>query len=73
MSAERNRELLTQWYTALEEGDWQTISDMHADDVVYYMVGTTPVSGKLEGKAECSRRNDQQKTTGPTGPRRSSF
>ena len=55
MSAERNRELLTQWYTALEEGDWQTISDMHAEDVVYYMVGTTPVSGKLEGKAECLR------------------
>ena len=27
MSTERNRELLTQWYTALEEGDWQTISD----------------------------------------------
>ena len=53
MSTERNRELLTQWYTALQEGDWQTISDMHADDVVYYMVGTTPVSGKLEGKAEC--------------------
>ena len=53
MSVERNRQLLTQWYTALQEGDWQTISDMHADDVVYYMVGTTPVSGKLEGKAEC--------------------
>lgn len=53
MGAQRNRELLTQWYTALEQGDWETIGDMHADDVVYYMVGSTPVSGKLEGKDEC--------------------
>ena len=68
MSVERNRQLLTQWYTALQEGDWQTISDMHADDVVYYMVGTTPVSGKLEGKAECLGEMINKKLLGQLVP-----
>ena len=68
MSIERNRQLLTQWYTALQEGDWQTISDMHADDVVYYMVGTTPVSGKLEGKAECLGEMINKKLLGQLVP-----
>ena len=68
MGAERNRELLTQWYTALQEGDWETISDMHADDVVYYMVGSTPVSGKLEGKDECLGEMINKKLLGQLVP-----
>lgn len=68
MGAERNRELITQWYTALQDGDWQTISDMHADDVVYYMVGSTPVSGKLEGKDECLGEMINKKLLGQLVP-----
>ena len=68
MGAERNRELLTQWYTALENGDWETIADMHADDVVYYMVGTTPVSGKLVGKDECLGEMINKKLLGQLVP-----
>ena len=68
MGAERNRELITQWYTALQAGDWQTISDMHADDVVYYMVGSTPVSGKLEGKDECLGEMINKKLLGQLVP-----
>ena len=68
MGAERNRELIAQWYTALQDGDWQTISDMHADDVVYYMVGSTPVSGKLEGKDECLGEMINKKLLGQLVP-----
>lgn len=68
VGAERNRELITQWYTALQDGDWQTISDMHADDVVYYMVGSTPVSGKLEGKDECLGEMINKKLLGQLVP-----
>lgn len=68
MGAQRNRELLTQWYTALEQGDWETIGDMHADDVVYYMVGSTPVSGKLEGKDECLGEMINKKLLGQLVP-----
>jgi len=68
MGAQRNRELITQWYTALQDGDWETISDMHAEDVVYYMVGTTPVSGKLEGKDECLGEMINKKLLGQLVP-----
>jgi ketosteroid isomerase-like protein len=68
MGAQRNRELITQWYTALQDGDWETISDMHADDVVYYMVGSTPVSGKLEGKDECLGEMINKKLLGQLVP-----
>ena len=53
MGAKENRELIERWYRALEAGDFDTIADMHHDDVVYNLVGTTPVSGRWIGKAEC--------------------
>jgi len=68
VGAQRNRELITQWYTALQDGDWETISDMHAHDVVYYMVGSTPVSGKLEGKDECLGEMINKKLLGQLVP-----
>ena len=53
MSAVENRALIERWYLALASGDWQTVSDLHAEDVVYQMLGTTPVSGTLVGKDQC--------------------
>ena len=53
MSTEDNRRLIERWYEALAAGDFQTIFDMHHDDVVYNMVGNTPVSGRIYGKNAC--------------------
>jgi len=64
MSAVDNRKLIENWYEALAAGDWDTIADMHADDVVYNMVGTTPVSGRLVGKEECIGEMIGQKLLG---------
>ena len=53
MSVEDNRKLIEKWYRALAEGDFETIFDMHHEDVVYNMVGNTPVSGRIYGKDAC--------------------
>ena len=47
MSVEENKELIKKWYIALEQGDFDTIYDMHHEDVVYNMLGNTPVSGRI--------------------------
>ena len=53
MGIEENRELIEKWYIALEQGDFETIYKMHHDDVVYNMLGNTPVSGRIYGKDAC--------------------
>ena len=55
MSTTENRRLVERWYQALAEGDFETIFDMHHDDVVYNMVGNTPVSGRIYGKEACCK------------------
>ena len=61
MSAEANRQLITRWYEALAAGDFDTIFAMHHDDVVYNMIGNTPVSGRLHGKEACCNSMIAQK------------
>ena len=53
MGVEENRELIEKWYIALERSDFETIYNMHHDDVVYNMLGNTPVSGRIYGKDAC--------------------
>jgi ketosteroid isomerase-like protein len=53
LGSQENRQLIERWYHALEEGDFETLADLHADDVVYNLIGTTPVSGRWIGKEEC--------------------
>jgi len=53
MSVEENRRLVERWYAALAAGDFETIYALHHDDVVYNMVGNTPVSGRIYGKEAC--------------------
>tara|TARA_Y100001970_G_scaffold247541_1_gene316341 strand:+ start:85 stop:546 length:462 start_codon:yes stop_codon:yes gene_type:complete len=55
MSAEENKELIKKWYIALEQGDFNTIYDMHHEDVVYNMLGNTPVSGRIYGRDACCK------------------
>jgi ketosteroid isomerase-like protein len=52
-SVAENRALITRWYEALAAGDFEAIFEMHHDDVVYNMVGNTPVSGRIHGKEAC--------------------
>lgn len=48
-----NIALATRYYEALAAGDFDTLADLHSDDVAFNLLGTTPVSGRWEGKAEC--------------------
>lgn len=48
-----NIALVTRYYEALAEGDFDALAALHSDDVVFNLVGSTPVSGRWEGKAEC--------------------
>lgn len=48
-----NIALATRYYQALAEGDFEALADLHSDDVVFNLLGSTPVSGRWEGKAEC--------------------
>lgn len=41
------------YYQALADGDFDALAALHADDVVFNLVGQTPVSGRWEGKEEC--------------------
>jgi len=52
---EENRRLVERWYQALAAGDFETIFDMHHENVVYNMVGNTPVSGRIYGKQACCK------------------
>ncbi|WP_299195480.1 nuclear transport factor 2 family protein [uncultured Erythrobacter sp.] len=48
-----NRKVAEQFYIALEEGDFDTLAALHSEDVAFNLLGSTPVSGRWEGKAEC--------------------
>lgn len=51
--ADANRAVGEAFYRALEDGDFDALAALHSDDVVFNLVGSTPVSGRWEGKAEC--------------------
>lgn len=51
MSREQNIELLNRYFSAMSAGDWETVEAMYHDDIVVHMAGSTPASGRLEGKA----------------------
>ncbi len=48
-----NIALAETYYQALADGDFDYLAALHADHVVFNLVGQTPVSGRWEGKAEC--------------------
>lgn len=48
-----NIALAERYYRALEDGDFEALADLHHEDVIFNLVGSTPVSGRWEGKAEC--------------------
>ncbi len=50
MSASENRKMVEKWYTALSEGDFDSMMAMHPDDVVFNLFGNTPLSGRFVGK-----------------------
>lgn len=50
MSRDDNRRLIERYYTAAQEGDRDTLFDLHAEDVVINRVGRTPISGRTESR-----------------------
>ncbi|MEL7199942.1 MAG: nuclear transport factor 2 family protein [Pseudomonadota bacterium] len=50
---EANIAVAKRFYEVLAAGDFEALAALHSDDVVFNLVGSTPVSGRWEGKAEC--------------------
>lgn len=48
-----NRRLIESYYRALASGDFDTVRGLHHAEVVYNMLGATPVSGRWIGKQAC--------------------
>lgn len=53
MKAEENRRIIERYYRSLAEGDAETFSSLHTEDVVFNILGNTPFSGRFVGKTEC--------------------
>ncbi|MDG2362164.1 MAG: nuclear transport factor 2 family protein [Hellea sp.] len=47
---EAQKKLVKEWYRALEAGDADAMLAVQRDDVIYNVHGTTPVSGRFQGK-----------------------
>lgn len=47
---EAQKNLVKEWYRALEAGDADAMLAVQRDDVIYNVHGTTPVSGRFQGK-----------------------
>jgi hypothetical protein len=48
-----NIAVATRFYEALAAGDFDALAALHSDDIIFNLVGTTPVSGRWEGKDVC--------------------
>ncbi len=51
MSRQQNIDLVNRYFQAMHDNDWATVEAMYHDDIVNHMAGTTPASGRIEGKA----------------------
>ena len=49
----RNIALIERYYRTLAAGAFDALATLHAEDVAFNLVGSTPVSGRWEGRAEC--------------------
>jgi uncharacterized protein len=50
MTRQQNIDGINRYFTAMSAGDWATVEAMYHDDIVIHLAGTTPASGRLEGK-----------------------
>ncbi len=50
MGRQQNIDDLNRYFQAMSDSDWVTVEAMYHDDIVVHMAGTTPASGRLEGK-----------------------
>ena len=51
MSRQENIDLLNRYFQHMHDGEWAAAEGMYHDNIVVHMLGTTPASGRLEGKA----------------------
>ena len=45
-----NKKIILEFYTALENSDFETLNTLWHDDVTLTLIGSTPVSGSFKGK-----------------------
>ena len=49
MSTEETRAVIRKWFALLEKGNEAGLIEMIADDVRYHLIGSTPLSGEVNG------------------------
>ncbi len=57
MADHPNAELLRKGYEAFDKGDIAALTDMFAEDVVWHVTGTSPISGVHRGREAVLRRS----------------
>lgn len=50
MSRQQNIDNLGHYFQAMRDNDWDTVEAMYHEDIVIHMAGSTPASGRLDGK-----------------------
>ena len=73
MGAKENRETIERYYHALANGDFEALAAIHSDDVVFNLVGQTPVSGRFVGKNVCFGEVISEKVLGALVPGKFKF
>ncbi len=51
MSRQQNIDLINRYFQRMHDGEWAEAEAMYHDDIVVHMLGTTPASGRLDGKS----------------------
>lgn len=68
MSRQKNIDLLNRYFQLMHDGDHAGVEDMYHDDIVVHLAGTTPASGRLEGKAAVTDKLIAQQVHGALVP-----
>lgn len=53
IETEKNRRTVETYYQSLAAGNFKTFVSLHVEDVVFNLVGKTPVSGRFVGREKC--------------------
>lgn len=73
MTRQTNIDLLNRYFQFMHDGDFEGVEAMYHDDIVVHLNGTTPASGRLEGKAAVTDKLIAEQVHGALVPEKMQF
>ncbi len=73
MTRQTNIDLLNRYFQLMHDGDFEGVEAMYHDDIVVHLNGTTPASGRLEGKAAVTDKLIAEQVHGALVPEKMQF